>query len=152
MTILANLEQETLTGERRRSTRYRLRLATAGSTSSNARAEVVIHDLSTTGLLIETRAELSNGERLDVDLPEWGAAEAEIVWNSGAFFGCRFSDPISSAAVSAARLRSAPRSAERAAADLVAVALDEVLALSARVREITDRLDQTLQELGSRRS
>ena len=150
MTILANIEQEPAVAERRGSRRRRLRLETAGSTTTAPDARVVIHDLSLTGFLMETQAKLSTGERLEVDLPEWGAAEAEIVWHSGAFFGCKFNQPISSAAISAALLRSAPRPAERTASELVSIALREVQELSARVREVADRLESTIDELSIR--
>jgi len=85
-----------------------------------AEGEVVtIHDISNTGLLLETKVRLVEGQRLDVDLPEIGFTQAEVVWSSERFFGCRFDTPVSKAAVSAALLRnpvpsSDPLSEERA--------------------------------------
>jgi len=67
--------------------------------------EVVIHDLSTTGILIETEASLRKNARLELDLPEIGATVATVVWSSGDFFGCQFAKPIPKAALSAALLR-----------------------------------------------
>ena len=66
---------------------------------------VTIHDISNTGLLLETKVRLVEGQRLDVDLPELGFTQAEVVWASERFFGCRFDTPVSKAAVSAALLR-----------------------------------------------
>jgi len=67
--------------------------------------DVVIHDLSSTGILIETAANLRKNAQLEVDLPEIGATVATVVWSSGDFFGCQFAKPIPKAALSAALLR-----------------------------------------------
>ena len=44
-------------------------------------------------------------QALDVDLPEVGIVQANVVWRSSRFVGCRFASPVSQAAVSAALLR-----------------------------------------------
>jgi len=67
---------------------------------------VLIHNLSTTGLLFETALVLNFGDRIEVELPEAGPTPAEIVWCSDSYFGCEFASPITAAAVSASRLRS----------------------------------------------
>jgi hypothetical protein len=67
--------------------------------------EVVVHDLSATGILIETAAKLRRSARIEVELPEVGATVATVVWRSGGFFGCEFAKPIPKAALSAALLR-----------------------------------------------
>ncbi len=81
-----------------------------------------------------------------MQIPEAGRVEAEIVWNSGPFFGCEFQDAISAAAVSAALLRSVPHSTEPNS-ELLSTAVDEVQALSARVRKLADKLDRALASL-----
>lgn len=68
--------------------------------------EVVIHDLSPTGMLLETPQDLCSGETLFVDLPERGPTAASVVWSSGHFHGCSFEQSIPSATISAALLRS----------------------------------------------
>lgn len=68
--------------------------------------EVVIHDLSPTGMLLETSHDLCNGETLFVDLPERGPTAASVVWSSGHFHGCEFEQSIPTATISAALLRS----------------------------------------------
>ena len=88
---------------RRYASRRALRLKSAVSDSG---IEVVIHDLSPTGLLLETRQDLISGETLFVDLPDRGPTAASVVWSSGNFHGCAFEQSIPSAAVSAALLRS----------------------------------------------
>ena len=52
------------------------------------------------------------GSALEVNLPEAGTTEAEVVWASGDFLGCRFINPVSQAAVSAALLRTDPSAAQ----------------------------------------
>ena len=67
--------------------------------------EVIIHDISRTGLLLETTALLTERQVLDVELPEVGLVQANVVWRSSRYVGCRFAKPVSQAAVSAALLR-----------------------------------------------
>jgi hypothetical protein len=88
---------------RRYASRRALRL---GATLSDRGVEVLIHDLSPTGLLIETGQSLTKGETLFVDLPERGPTAASVAWSSGRFYGCAFELSIPAAAVSAALLRS----------------------------------------------
>ncbi|RST29432.1 PilZ domain-containing protein [Sphingomonas ginkgonis] len=90
-------------GSRRTAERRPLRL---GSVLSDDETEILIRDLSPTGLLIETARELTIGETLVVDIPERGPSEARVVWSSGRFFGCEFRQSITSAAISAAVLQS----------------------------------------------
>jgi hypothetical protein len=67
--------------------------------------EAVIHDLSSTGLLIETKADLATFEQLQLDLPGTGMVVCTVLWNSGRYFGCEFHQPLAKAAISAALLR-----------------------------------------------
>lgn len=87
---------------RRYASRRALRL---GATLADRGVEVVIHDLSPTGLLLETTEPLASGETLFVDLPERGPTAASVAWHSGRFYGCEFELSIPAAAVSAALLR-----------------------------------------------
>ena len=89
-------------GNRRASPRRTLHLQ---STLVDGGEEVIIHDISHTGLLLETPALLTERQALDVDLPEVGIVQANVVWRSSRFVGCRFASPVSQAAVSAALLR-----------------------------------------------
>jgi hypothetical protein len=70
--------------------------------------EVVVHDLSVTGLLIEAAVDLQTGDELTVEIPGPGPVDAVVVWKSGNYFGCEFAKPIPNAALSAASLRSVP--------------------------------------------
>jgi hypothetical protein len=106
MAILAELYPQKRASDRRRSRRRRLQLRVGGTTTEGDRAPVVIHDISVTGLLLETSADLLIGETIEVDVPEGGPTSAIIMWNSGRYFGCQFEGRISAASVSAAVLRS----------------------------------------------
>jgi hypothetical protein len=61
-------------------------------------------------MLIETTAELSPFDDLEIDLPQAGITHAAVVWSCGAFFGCEFKEPLSRASLSAVTLRSFPAS------------------------------------------
>jgi hypothetical protein len=98
--VRARLDAKTARGAPRR----KLRLRAQGAARSQA-AEVLILDVSTTGLLLETGGDLSEGETIELDIPEADGTRAVVKWTSGRLFGCEFSRPISSAAVSAALLR-----------------------------------------------
>ena len=95
--------------EKRYASRRTLRLTVAARSSSDL-PSVVIHNLSTTGLQIETTEKLKIGERFDVVLPESGATEVGVVWATDNFFGCEFVKPISPGTVSAALLSSPAKS------------------------------------------
>jgi len=101
MQAYARLER-VQSASRRGSSRLKLSLDSSLAGSGD---EVVIHDLSPGGILVETSASLRKGARLEVDLPELGATQARVVWNSGDYFGCQFDRPIPKAALSAALLR-----------------------------------------------
>ena len=115
--VRALLDPKTLSSTRRTATRRKLRLHAEGSASSGT-AEVLILDISTTGLLLETAADLVKGETIELDLPEAVGVRAVVKWTSGRLFGCQFRDPLSNASVSSALLRApfeTSRSAEAAA-------------------------------------
>lgn len=94
-------------GEERDSRRHSLSLG--AQASSNGRvARVVVHNISATGLLIESPLKLNFGEEIEVELPRVEVQRASVVWFSEGFYGCQFTTPLSDATVSAARLRSMP--------------------------------------------
>lgn len=106
MSVLACFEPLDEPGcERRGAARLLLFLGTlAGPCGSN----VIVRDLSLTGLMAETSAELEPGDIFEVELPYQGRTRATVVWRDGRAFGCQFEQPISRAAMSAALLRSDP--------------------------------------------
>jgi transcriptional regulator with XRE-family HTH domain len=71
-------------------------------------ANVTIHNISATGLLLETGLDLATGEQLALDLPEAGSVEATIMWRSEQLYGCAFAAPLGAAALAAAQLQGLP--------------------------------------------
>jgi len=114
--MLAHLESSGIQSDRRSSERHVLKLRVPGSTPSQSAAVVLIHDLSQTGLLIETPGSLEVGSDLEIDLPEMGLRQARVLWNSGHYFGCQFHVPISRGGLSAALLKN-PAEAHSAPTD-----------------------------------
>lgn len=107
MPLPAHLEQAIAMAGQRREPRRTLRLEALGARSSGDAADVLVHNVSATGLLLETQADLVAGEQIEIYLPHSGPATARVIWHSGDLFGCRFDDPVSTATLSAAQLRSA---------------------------------------------
>lgn len=89
-----------------REPRRALRLEALGATASDDSAQVLLHNISAGGLLIETDAPLADGECIEVDLPLAGVIVAHVVWSSGRLHGCRFDTPVSTAVLNATQLRS----------------------------------------------
>jgi len=136
--IQARLETLEQAASRRLSPRRKLKL---GSNLLGHGDNVVIHDLSATGVLLQTTATLAPFDDLDVDLPDIGPTQAFVVWHSGEYFGCEFARPIPRAAISAALLRSpiGPRpneAEERSPLLLEDEARPEKLSLPMRMRVI----------------
>lgn len=149
MSLLAHLEPERATSERRRSARRMLRLELEPQGSAGSR--VVIHDLSEQGMLLETDARLVDGETVDLVIPGAGSAEAAVIWNSGRYFGCRFENPLTSAAVSAALLRSPP-SLDEERKRAIYNALAELQSLAKVVEQITDQVERAIGKISSKRA
>ena len=152
MSLRAQLQIEPEKGERRASPRRKLRLEAEGSSASSAdQTQVIIHDLSEEGLLVESPVALVTGELLEVVIPEAGTAHAEVTWDGGRFYGCKFRKPISTAAVSAALLRS-PTGKNQPNAEVVEKALIELEALSFAIKRVTKAVDQAIDRLNKKRN
>nr|WP_166180495.1 helix-turn-helix transcriptional regulator [Altererythrobacter segetis] len=95
---------------RRGSIRREMTLRARGAPGAGNATDVLIRNLSTTGMLLEAAVGLVVGQKLVIDLPQIGHAAAGIVWADDNLFGCSFARPLSEAAVSAALLRSDPKS------------------------------------------
>jgi transcriptional regulator with XRE-family HTH domain len=108
MTVRAILERNGAFAEKRTAARTTLRLATSGTRARRGTAEVLIHDISAGGMLIESAEAFEPDEEIAVDLPQYGVHEAVVVWSSGRFYGCRFAEPLPAPAISAALLKSSP--------------------------------------------
>lgn len=104
-TFSAQLDEREATGMRRGEPRRRLELA-AGAKQGERAANVAVLNLSQSGLLLRTDAELALDEPLMVRLPTGNDHAARVVWSADDLFGCRFLKPLSRADVSAAELKS----------------------------------------------
>jgi transcriptional regulator with XRE-family HTH domain len=104
VTFEARFEDQASADERG-DVRRTLRLAVEGRFPGGGEAAVTVHNISATGLLIETATPLNEGDSFAVDLPEAGERSAQVVWASAPMYGCRLTDPLGAAALSAARLR-----------------------------------------------
>jgi hypothetical protein len=149
MSLFAHLEPAKGKAERRSSQRRKLRLEAEPDPSAESR--VVIHDLSEAGMLLESSAALTVGEKLDLVIPEAGSAKASIIWSSGHYFGCRFEKPLTSAAVSAALLRSPPSPSDEERKRAIYNAVAELHSLARTVGQITDQVDRAIGEINARR-
>lgn len=107
MALTAHLDETGEVPGRPRQPRRTLRLETAGELASGERTTVLIHNVSASGLLMQTAAALREGEEIDLDLPHAGESRARVVWSNGTLYGCQFDTPLSTAALSAAQLRGA---------------------------------------------
>ncbi|WP_421852795.1 helix-turn-helix domain-containing protein [Novosphingobium sp.] len=106
MPIPAHFEDLPVDPLRPRAARRQLRVESEGSTATGQTARVLIHNVSVTGLLIESAVELTADERIEIALPEIGTASAHVVWMSENFYGCRFETPLSTGALGALELYS----------------------------------------------
>ncbi|SKB70702.1 helix-turn-helix domain-containing protein [Sphingopyxis flava] len=106
MAIPAYIETGEVRGAKSRSPRRTLRLQLPGAKATGDDLMVQVHNISASGLLIESEVALAIGERIEIDLPHAGPTGARIIWNSAHIYGCQFDTAITSATLSAAQLRS----------------------------------------------
>ena len=105
MPIAAHFEPAPHSDDPRRSVRHSLRLESSGATADGERARVTVHNISASGILLETAALLAIGEAFAIDLPESFERRAIVSWASEAFYGCQFDQPLTPAELGAAQLR-----------------------------------------------
>lgn len=105
MAIPAFIDKAVPAGAKSRSARRKLRLQLQGTGASGVEVEVLVHNISATGLLLEGEATLALGDAIEIGLPHAGATRARVIWASGSLYGCQFDAPISPATLSAAQLR-----------------------------------------------
>lgn len=83
--------QETRRAERRAADQP----STLRGTGNSEPQDSWVHDVSSTGMRIECRAELAIGEEITVGLAGAGATRAHVVWKRGNEYGCKFEKPLS---------------------------------------------------------
>lgn len=107
MTMRATLAKRR-SDDNRSVARRTLWLTATGIRANRKAAEVLVHDLSPEGMLVESTEPLEIGELIAFELPSSGLHEANVVWSSTKFYGCCFKELLSAAAVSAALLKALP--------------------------------------------
>ena len=141
MPMLAHFEDLAPNSDRRRYLRRALRLG-----SGVGGQPVTIHDLSLTGVLLETSVPMLVGAIFELDLPQAGSAEATVVWNSGEYYGCQFELPISPAVLSAALLQSQPSAPDETAAPMLDP-VSELRELNAEVERLAFKMERAVKRL-----
>lgn len=106
MAIPAYIEKTPQSRGELRSARRTLRLQLQGAKATGGEVAVLVHNISATGLLIESDVALDLGDRIEIGLPHAGTTWAKVIWTSTRIYGCQFDTPISAATLSAAQLRS----------------------------------------------
>lgn len=140
MPMVAYFEERGRAPDRRRSVRRSLKLGVAAGDGNEL---VTIHDLSLTGALLETSVPMLVGATFDVELPHAGTVEASVIWNSGEYYGCQFTLPITPAALSAAQLQADAHPPSDAAHDPIA----ELKQLNSEVERLAWKMDNALRKL-----
>ena len=106
--------------ERRGSARKTLTLKTCSGSLTGEEMPVAIKDISPQGFLIEAESDaLSQGEIIDINLPERGIVTARVVWASNRYFGCQLNEAISPGVIGAALLKADARVAHNASVPAV---------------------------------
>lgn len=83
------------------------RMRFPGAKAKQGEFEVIIHNISEFGLVLEGDAPLTVGNPVHVKLPHSGAARSHVAWVSGRLAGLDFAIPISRISLGAARLQGA---------------------------------------------
>lgn len=107
MPFTAHFAEAVVDEQRPRAERRRLLLEARGLLESGVESPVVVHNVSETGLLLETKADLEIGEGFDLVLQGEDPLHGRVVWASGSLYGCAFDQPLQPALLSAIELRSA---------------------------------------------
>lgn len=153
MAIKAHLDPPA-PGEGQRATPRRdLRLEASGVLPGGREANVIVHNISATGLLLETGLDLVTGERLVLALPEAGPVEAAIMWRSDQLYGCAFAIPLGAGALAAAQLQGLPVAESRpsvAAAGVQAPVTGTGESLGARLNRLRREAGLTLADVALR--
>lgn len=107
MAIGARLETRG-TADLRGASRRLLHLEVTAAKPSGQSVQALVHNISETGLLLETSTDLEIGEQVTILLPHKAETSAHVIWASDGLYGCKFAAPLTRSVLSAAQLQSAP--------------------------------------------
>ncbi|HKX89470.1 MAG TPA: helix-turn-helix domain-containing protein [Sphingopyxis sp.] len=130
-----------------RASRRQLRLPLHGSKATGTEIEALVHNISATGMLVESGAPLEIGEVIEINLPHSGKTATRVIWTSGQLAGCQFEIPISPATLSAAQLRSVVGPDAHAPEDLPAPAAES---FGVRLQRLRGARELTQGQLATR--
>jgi len=135
--------------ERRSETRRHLLYATTARSGEGESQPVLVRDISSSGLLLETE----EGQLLDnsfmVNLPEAGNIEAHVIWQGEKLAGCRLEEELSQATIDAVRASGAAAHADESAND-APIPRTAARTLAARLKQLRIERDLTRAELAER--
>ncbi|GMN01887.1 helix-turn-helix domain-containing protein [Erythrobacter sp. MTPC3] len=103
MVLKAHLNPSPSVSDERGNPRREMQLQTSAAQAGAAEANVTVHNLSATGMLLETDIALDQGEMISVKLPEAGRVTAKIVWANERLYGCEFRKQLDESAIAAAQ-------------------------------------------------
>lgn len=107
MLMFAHVLNDNTNISRRATVRRALQLTTVAEVGEGRSSQIIVRNLSQTGLLIETSAVFDVGEIFYLHLPEIGATPVQVRRKDGDAYGCEFLAPVGKVAISAALLKSA---------------------------------------------
>jgi len=134
--------------DRRHDSRRKLSLLARGAHHDGTGLDVLIHNISGTGMLFESDIKLAAGDRIEIELPHAGDITAIVIWASGRHFGCQFEGPVSPATLSAVELKSVTAPSSKTREKDKAAGDGEQDAATEGDESFGDRLQRFRSELG----
>lgn len=147
MAIPAYLEDQSGSASKRRKTSCDLKLQMNGARPRKSNSPVLVHDVSTHGLLLETDLAVPPGVKIAIELPHAGTTTATVIWRSEKLLACQFDAPVSIGALGATELQSAVHP------DIAALPAEDPRAaedFGARLRQLRKAKGLTQAELAAR--
>lgn len=84
-----------------------IQIRLADTRAMAGQTQILVHNISEYGFIIESDGEITVGQRLEFKLPHGSAARGEVAWTSEKLAGCSFDIPISRVSLDDGRLRDA---------------------------------------------
>lgn len=89
--------------ERRREERRNLLFATTGAAEDGEEGPILVRDISSQGILVETDQPLPLGTALELELPSAGRVNAKVIWQGDKLAGCRLENTVSQETIDTVR-------------------------------------------------